>query len=123
PSGEPIANSARSVPEFLADQTEIALNSGKDALASVSAAWESIVGSAEEKALGAKPMSYEEARLWLQSYNAGPYALLKYKGTVPYRETRNYVPRVMKYYQEDLSDTPYESYIATSAQKYGLDPQ
>lgn len=70
-----------------------------------------------------EPMSHEEARLWLQAFNAGPYALLKYKGDVPYRETQNYAPRVMKYYQMDLTNTPYEAYIKESAAKYGLDPQ
>jgi len=70
-----------------------------------------------------EPMSYQQARLWLQSYNAGPYAVLKYKGNVPYRETCNYVPRVMKYYGEKLDTTPYDEYIVDSARKYGLDPQ
>lgn len=73
--------------------------------------------------LGYEPMTYEQARLWLQAYNAGPYATLKYKGNVPYRETRNYVPRVMKYYGEKLDNTQYEKYIVASARKYGLDPQ
>lgn len=78
---------------------------------------------AAEAAVAIKPLTAEEARLWLQSFNAGPYALLKYKGDVPYRETQNYAPRVMKYYLEDLSNSPYEEYIKTSAAKYGLDPQ
>lgn len=69
-----------------------------------------------------KPMTHEEVRLWLQSFNAGPYACLKYKGDVPYRETQNYVPRVMKNY-ERVSQTPYDAHIAKSARKYGLDPQ
>lgn len=120
PSGEPLSD-AKAIREFLADQTQVALNSGKDALASASAVWESVIGLAQ--GTGATTLTYEEARLWLQSYNAGPYALLKYKGRVPYRETQNYVPRVMKYYQQDLSDTPYEPYIIASAAKYGLDPQ
>jgi hypothetical protein len=70
-----------------------------------------------------QPLSREEARLWLQAYNAGPYALLKYKGNVPYKETQNYAPRVFKYYMENLKDTPYEPFIQESAKKYGLDPQ
>lgn len=73
--------------------------------------------------LAYEPMSYQQARLWLQSYNAGPYAVLKYKGNVPYRETRNYVPRVMKYYGQKLDSTAYDRYIVSSAAKYGLDPQ
>lgn len=72
---------------------------------------------------GYEPMTYEQARLWLQCYNAGPYATLKYKGHVPYRETRNYVPRVMKYYAQKLDGSPYDKYIVASARKYGLDPQ
>ena len=60
---------------------------------------------------------------WLQSYNAGPYALLRYRGNVPYRETRTYVERVKRYYREDLSNTPYEPYIQRSAQEFCLDPQ
>lgn len=68
------------------------------------------------------PMSHEEIRLWLQSFNAGPYALLKYQGDVPYKETRDYVPRVLKYYEQDLS-SEYDPIINQAAAKYGLDPQ
>lgn len=71
----------------------------------------------------AKPMTPEQIRLFCQAYNAGPYALLKHKGNVPYRETQNYFPRVMKYYQLDLSDSPYEPYILATAEKYAFDPQ
>lgn len=78
--------------------------------------------SDEGEAFTPKPMNYEEIRLWLQCYNAGPYATLKYKGEVPYKETRNYVPRVLKYYEEDLS-SEYDEYIEKAAKKYGLEPQ
>ncbi|MGI8905354.1 MAG: lytic transglycosylase domain-containing protein [Candidatus Sumerlaeaceae bacterium] len=71
----------------------------------------------------AQPLDREQARLWLQAYNAGPYALLKYRGNVPFRETQNYAPRVLKYYMQDLSQTEYEPFIQQAAQKYGLDPQ
>lgn len=70
-----------------------------------------------------RAMSQEALRIWLQSYNAGPYAVLKYRGNVPYRETRQYAPRVFRYYTEDLSNTQFDPYIVASAQKYGLDPQ
>ncbi len=69
-----------------------------------------------------KPMTFEEVRLWLQSFNAGPYACLKYKGNVPYEETKNYIPRVMKYYEE-VGETEYDAEIEAAAAKYGLDPQ
>lgn len=109
--------------KFLVEQAEQAVVPGSNVISAVRTAWDAVVEKAAEETHVAAPMSYEEARLWLQSYNAGPYALLKYKGNVPYKETRNYVPRVMKYYQQDLSNTPYDDYIVECANKYGLDPQ
>lgn len=96
---------------------------GKAAMHTAKTTWGSLVFAAGSESRGGTPMSYEEVRLFLQSYNAGPYACLKYKGTVPYKETRNYVPKIMKYYQRNLSDTPYDSLIVEKATKYGLDPQ
>ena len=69
------------------------------------------------------PLSQEAIRIWMESYNAGPYACLRFKGRVPYRETRDYTPKVMRYYQQDLSDNPYDRHIVAAAEKYWLDPQ
>lgn len=88
---------------------------------------ESAAASVEDGALSgtftSKPLSQEALRLWMQSYNAGPYALLRYKGNVPYRETRNYTPRIMQYYRQDLSNTPYDHHILNWSRVFGLDPQ
>lgn len=98
-------------------------DSSKKALDRAGKAWSNLVFAANTELKTGTPMSWDEVRLFLQSYNAGPYACLKYKGTVPYRETRNYVPRIMKYYQQDLSNTEYDHIIVRKATKYGLDPQ
>jgi soluble lytic murein transglycosylase-like protein len=37
-----------------------------------------------------------DVRLALAAYNAGPGTVEKYKGNVPYRETQNYIDRVLK---------------------------
>lgn len=85
--------------------------------------WGRLVFAASTEAVSGTPMSYDEVKLWLQSYNAGPYACLKYKGDVPFRETQNYVPKIMKFYQQDLSGTEFDGIIVEKAIKYGLDPQ
>lgn len=124
-----LASIPQGLPKAIKDKTERALQEGHDIEEAASAVWEAAQEVAEDEmpethtGESARPMNYEQARLWLQAYNAGPYALLKYKGTVPYKETRNYVPRVMKYYQQDLSNTPYDKLIVETAHKYGLDPQ
>lgn len=76
-----------------------------------------------ESGFAPEPMNYEQVRLWLQSFNAGPYATLRYKGNVPFQETRQYVPKVLRAYQTYDTETQYDFYIRKSAARYGLDPQ
>ena len=111
------------ITQVVGDSSLRALQSGKDVLSTATIVMDIVSEVAATSDSESQELSEESTRLLLESYNAGPYALLRHKGRVPYRETRRYTPKVMEYYNLDLTNNPYDAHIVASARKYWLDPQ
>ena len=108
------------ITQVLGDTSLRALQSGRDVLSTATIVMDIVSEVAATSDSESQDLSEESTRLLLESYNAGPYAVLRHKGRVPYRETRRYTPKVMQYYRQDLTGNPYDAHIVASARKYSL---
>lgn len=61
--------------------------------------------------------------LLLAGYNAGPTAVMTYRGEVPYPETVNYIKRVLYYLDNPPQNGKYSDIIENKSVKYNLDPR
>jgi len=59
---------------------------------------QNLMGGAKYLAMQFK--TFKEVKLALAAYNAGPGNVRKYKGIPPFKETQNYVTKILKKYQE-----------------------
>ncbi len=79
---------------------EMGLTNAYDTMQNLSATVRLVRGHLNDYHAKTGGKSFESLILALAAYNAGPGAVKKYGGVPPYRETQNYVRKVLKLYSE-----------------------
>jgi soluble lytic murein transglycosylase-like protein len=79
---------------------EMGISNAYDTMQNLSATVRLVRGHLNDYHAKTGGQSFESLVLALAAYNAGPGAVRKYGGVPPYRETQNYVRKVLKLYRE-----------------------
>jgi soluble lytic murein transglycosylase-like protein len=79
---------------------EMGVTNAYDTMQNLSATVRLVRGHLDDYKSKTQGQTFESLVLTLAAYNAGPGAVRKYGGIPPYRETQNYVRKVLKLYYE-----------------------
>lgn len=85
--------------------------------------WDEQAQEDKQDAETENPYGNKAVHILLQAYNAGPGAVIVYDGKVPYRETINYVRKILSWMKNGIDGNKYDDLIRKYSGKYKLDEE